>query len=193
MSIAAELRSNHGYDRDDPRWPLVRSMDKFQKLLDILVRLTTVKYDNRFAAMIELDHRLQIADIIRFLLHPRLPVYSHRNGPWTAVISGDRDFMFHKDDLRPVPGGFWMGWPEDEWKLPWEEMTVAEQAAFETKEQVTKYVPDQYHLQLMEFYYPQEYADLYWGQWKDVGDWNVKNKLAKKWLAIYDNQQLRPS
>jgi len=73
------------------------------------------------------------------------------------IKPGEQIFEFKKSWPEPVPSGYWLGWPEDEWGITeqeWQRMPLIEKARWEAREQLENWVYREYFMDWLDIYAP---------------------------------------
>lgn len=130
----------------------------------MLQRADAQPVDPRFSAFIA-TKRSQGRDAVRAYLAGDV-LAEHWIGDFGSAITNSARAVALRRDWEPAGSGLWMGYPEKEWGLSashWARLPRAEQAALEVREQVTRYVPDQFGLDWLETYHPELVDAEWWG------------------------------
>jgi len=147
------------------------SQDDISVIRDMLSVVGNARADKRYSPTVLDDRKDSRRDIELLLWQPcNITVaWSGGFGVYVPPVQYGRIFIFKKGWLEPVPLGIWMGWPEEEWNISeneWSKMSMKDKAKLEAKEQVTKYVADEYYNSWLSTYAP-DVADYIW--WDEGG------------------------
>jgi hypothetical protein len=113
--------------------------------------------------------RFQAEAVLQYL-DGEPPLASYSDGKYRCVIMGmdvsnpdspydpkgkGIELTFKEGDPTPVPTGSWMDWHESHWKVSeqqYQRLPVAQRAALEAREQVEKWIPEQYERKRRQWY-----------------------------------------
>lgn len=148
------------------------------------------KIDNRFAPFVKEEYEERVRDVKKYLNDPEgetLAEYS--KGKYTCVITRNGRKLYFRNDLKeyPVPAGNWMGRYENDWeskygisRWDYSDMSRAEKAEIECKEQVNSWIADEYETLFMKFYFPERHSKWYWDEGGKRSGSKEAHKLFKE-------------
>lgn len=127
--------------------------------------------------------------IIEYLRGSKPSLSEFSDGHYGSVILDDPSNyeVIFKDGWAPAISGKWMGFEEEHWglsKQDYKSMKEEDRAELDCREQVSKWIPDQFYGRWLETYHPEDYDRLWFAQGGSMTyagrthEWQVMLKLV---------------
>ena len=131
------------------------SRDPGGKIMKMIDR--DFKY-NESKSPIVTEHRRESIETVEAWLRGEAPLAQYGDDKYRCVIMPNhRELCFKEGDPTPVPMGRWMDWHEKHWEMSgarYRKMPTAARAERECREQVEKWVADEYEDLKLDFWEP---------------------------------------
>ena len=160
--------------------------------------LIGIERDSRYAPHVGREHKTAITDVIKYLTAKVRVIGQVSNDEYTVKITESIDksmgrsgrvlVILNSRPDEPVPVGYWMDSPEEEWgysKTEYFMLPETERATLEAQEQLDKWVDKQFYSNWLDFYAPEIHDRMLWSGEIDIGvSFEERNEQAKKIVEL---------